>query len=159
MPIQVAFENVDSLASAIEAKISRALQSVDGVRIAIVAGGRRGQDRNTTNAQAKPLSRRWKRDPFYFNARMRERIRFAARGLTSPDYSTRKRAVDDMGEAMLEGVAENVAGQRNADASGFTKLTPNYAAFKRRRFGHVTPILRASGDLLDGLKVRVDKQR
>jgi len=66
-----------------------------------------------------------------------------------------RRTAEAIGNMLLISVQENVATQRNPDGSAFRPLSPNYAAAKRRKFGFVTPVLRASGDLLGGLKVRI----
>jgi hypothetical protein len=55
-------------------------------------------------------------------------------------------------------IRRNVEEQRNPDGSAFTKLTAAYARRKQRKVGFIVPILRATGDLLGGLRVRVDRQ-
>lgn len=157
---QVHFDGLNQIEGAITAAIA-AHGVTETTTIEIVAGGVRGSAQNALIAktQAKPTGGRWRRNPFYLSQRTKERLRFLARGMTSNEPSTRRRTADDIGNVVLQGVYENVEGQRNPDKSKFTKLTPAYAAYKRRKFGFVTPILRASGDLLGGLAVRVQSTR
>jgi hypothetical protein len=96
----------------------------------------------------------YKRNPFFINPRAMQLIKAAAPGLFQAGASA-KRTAEAIGNAMLISIQENVGMQRNPDGSGFRPLTPNYAAAKRRKFGFVVPVLRASGDLLGGLKVRI----
>lgn len=154
----VQFEGLEGIQGTITAAIESRL-ALGTTTISVVAGGERGGAKNALIAktQAAPRSKRWKRDPFYLSQRTKERLRFLARGMASADYTTRKRATDDIGNVMLSGILENVEAQRNPGGDKFTKLTPNYAAYKRRKFGFVTPVLRASGDLLGGLKVKVER--
>ncbi len=154
----VQFEGLESIGATIKGAIE-SLNLTGTTTISIVAGGRRGGAENAkiANAQARPRNGRWKRDPFYLSARTKERLRFLARGMTSTDSGLRTRTAEDMGQVMLEGVKENAAGQRNPDGAPFTKLTANYAAYKRRKFGFTSPVLKATGDLLDGLQVKVDR--
>lgn len=153
MSVGVEFQGEDKISSTIEAAIKASIGGMDGASVCVVAGGARGGDKNALIAkvQAKQL-----RDPFYLDAQAKEAIRFAAQGLTAAQYSTRKRAAALMGELMLNAIGRNVEKQQNANGGGFKPLSKNYAAYKRRRFGFVTPILRATGDLLKRLKVVID---
>lgn len=153
MSASIEIEGEDGIGSAIEASINRAIGGLDGAVASIVAGGRRGQGTNTLIAKVQTGQMR---DPFYLDAQARQAIRFALNGLTAGNYSTRMRALVLAGELMLNAIARNVERQQNADGQSFKDLTAKYAAAKRRKFGFVTPILRATGDLLGNLKARVD---
>ncbi len=150
MSVGVEFEGENEIAGTIEAAMRDAIGNVDGVSVSVVAGGSRGQQKNTLIAkvQAKQL-----RDPFYLDAQAMESIRFAAQGVTAKQYSTRKRALDLCGEVMLNGIGRNVEKQANPGGQSFKALTEKYAAMKKRKFGFVTPILKATGDMLGGLRV------
>lgn len=150
------FEGEEKIGAAITAAIQNIGKDVDGASVSIVAGGSRGQDKNTLIAKVQAAV---KRNPFYISKETREVLRFVARGLTSRDYNTRRRALDEMGQALLIGVYQNVERQRNPDGTAFKALTAAYAAYKRRKFGFVIPVLRATGDLLGGLKVLIDRAR
>lgn len=143
-------------AAAIEAKINAAIGSINGTEISIVAGGTRGSATNTMIARVQAGQQR---DPFYLDKQAKEAIRFAANGLMAKVYSTRKRAVEIIGELMLLAIGRNVEKQQNPGGSKFKALTPNYAAYKRRVFGSALPILKATNDLLGGLRVRITKLR
>jgi hypothetical protein len=143
-------------AAAIEAKINAAIGSVNGTQISIVAGGSRGQSKNTLIAK---VQQKQLRNPFYLDQQAMEAIRFAARGLMAAAYSTRKRATEIMGELMLNAIGRNVEKQTNPGGSKFKDLTANYAAYKQRVHGFKVPILKATNDLLGGLKVVISKLR
>lgn len=146
----------EGAANAIEAKIKAALGSVEGTEIAIVAGGSRGASKNALIAKVQAGQMR---NPFYLDQQAKEGIRFAAGGLTAAQYSVRKRAVEIMGELMLLAIGRNVERQQNPGGNRFKPLTDKYAAYKRRKFGFTVPILKATGDLLGGLRVRIQKLR
>lgn len=146
----------DSVAKAIQDKVTRVSQSIDGMTVAVVAGGNRG---GRLNALIAAVQRGYKRSPWYINKEAMEGIRFALRGLGSNESSTRYRAFDTIGKLMLESVYRNVDRQENPDGSKFKSLTPAYAAYKRRVLGFIEPILKARNDLLGGLRVRISKDR
>ncbi len=152
----VKIEGFEQVGATIEAKLRAVIAGFDGTSINVVAGGSRGQSKNTLIAK---VQQKQLRDPFYLDSQAREAIRFVANGLTAAAYSTRKRAVDLIGELMLTSIARNVEKQRNPNGAAFKRLTAAYAAYKKRKFGFIVPLLRASGDLLNGLKVVVSKQR
>ncbi len=152
MLTKVELEGENQIGATIEAAINRAMGNLNGAEVAIVAGGSRG---SATNAMIAKVQAGHQRDPFYLDPQAHEALRFVAPGLTAPQYSTRKRALGLIGELMLNAIGRNVEKQANPGGSKFKDLTANYAAFKRRKFGFVTPILRATGDLLKGLKVRI----
>ena len=146
----------DGVRSEIEARISQVLGSINGTTIDVVAGGSRG---GTKNALIARVQTGHLRNPFYLDREAKDAVRFAAGGLSAAQYSTRQRAVGIIGDLMLLAIGRNVEKQQNPNASKFKPLTPAYAAAKRRKFGFVTPILKATNDLLGGLRVRVGKIR
>ncbi len=146
----------EAVAKAIQDKATLISRSVDGTTVSVVAAGNRG---GRLNALIAAVQAGRKRSPWYINKEAMEAIRFALRGLASGSASTRFRALDTIGKLMLESVARNVEKQQNPDGSRFTPLTPEYAHYKRRRFGFIAPILKATNDLLGGLRVRITKDR
>jgi hypothetical protein len=100
-----------------------------------------------------------KRNPFYVNRRAMQTIRFLVNGLTSAVDSVRMGAEKAIADELLVSIGENVEGQRNPDGRGFTPLTAAYARRKQRKFGFTIPILKATGDLLGGLRTRVNRHR
>jgi hypothetical protein len=149
MGVSIEIEGLAGVAQRLEARIRE--QAGQDTEIAIVAGGARGASKNALIAkfQAARL-----RNPFYLNARTVGIVKAAAPALFSAAGAA-KRTAETIGAAMLISIHENVDAQRNADGGKFTALSAKYAAYKRRKFGFVTPVLRATGDLLGGLKVRV----
>lgn len=152
MPVAVELQGEDQISGTIQAAINRALAGLDESEVAIVAGGARGSAKNTLIARVQQA---WQRNPFYLDDQAKQSIAFALRGLTAGSYSTRLRALTLAGEAMKNAIARNLAAQANPDGSNFRALTEKYAAYKRRKFGYVVPIMRASGDLMDNLQVKV----
>lgn len=150
MSVGVELQGEDGIGAAIEAAVNRAIGGFDGASVSVVAGGSRGAEKNTLIAkvQAKQL-----RDPFYVDEPGKESLRFVLSGLTAAAYSTRKRALDLAGEIMLNGIGRNVERQQNPGGQSFKELTEKYARAKQRKFGYVVPILKATGDLLGGLRV------
>jgi len=145
----------EQMARVIAAKLA-GVNNVVGTRsINIVAGGVRGGRKNAMIAAVQAIA---KRSPWYPNKEAMEGIRFAARGLASGDGGTVDRSLRTIGELLLASIRRNVEEQRNPDGSAFRGLTPGYARRKQRKLGFVIPILRATGDLLGGLRVRVDRQ-
>lgn len=147
-----------AVSAAVAAKAKAVMLSTDGIAVSVVAGGNRGADKNALIAAVQAAR---KRSPWFIKkgSETWSALRFVAGGLTSSDYSVRKRAVDQIGKLMIEAIGLNVAAQRNQDGSAFAPLTAAYAGYKRRKFGFVAPILKATGDLLGGLRVRVDRLR
>ena len=135
-------------------KVTQALrQRMGGTwEVEIITGGRRGGVKNALIARAQANRRR---DPFYINRKAKETIKFLVNGLTSVIESTREMAAKQIGDAMLISIGENVQKQANKEGSGFTPLTSGYALRKKRKFGFTTPILKATGDLLGGLRARI----
>jgi hypothetical protein len=124
------------------------------IEIAVVAGGKRGALKNALIAHAQANQQR---DPFYVNKRAMEMIRFLAKGLVSKAMGVRESAAKQIGDAMLISIGENVKGQRNVGGDSFRPLTAGYALRKQRKFGFVRPVLKATGDLLSGLRVRITR--
>lgn len=117
----------------------------------VEAGGKRGAALNALIAKVQAGR---ERDPFYPNKRAIEAIRFAVNGLASTTFGAVKAAEKAIGDALLISIAENVEAQRNPGGSKFKPLTEAYARRKQKAVGFVLPILRATGDLLGGLRVR-----
>ncbi len=88
-----------------------------------------------------------------------EPIRFVAKALGSADASVRQRAITTIGQLMLAAIAHNVERQRDKSGGAFAPLSKAYAAYKQRKYGFIAPILKATNDLLGGLRVTVDKIR
>lgn len=152
----VTIEGGEGFRAALEAKITQVMGAFEGAEVAIVPAGARGQPKNTLIARVQQAMQR---DPFYLDEQAKEAIRFALRGLMAAQYSVRKRALEITGEIMLLAIDRAFGAQRNPGGGSFRPLTPAYANAKRRKFGFVTPVLRASGDLLDNLRVRITKVR
>jgi hypothetical protein len=53
--------------------------------------------------------------------------------------------------AYMKAVVERIESQRTASGAAPQKLTPAYAAYKEKTFGFITPIGKASGQLLENL--------
>jgi len=62
-----------------------------------------------------------------------------------------------IGDKMLKVMLGHVKSQTSKGGVPFRGLTDSYAAYKRRKYGFTVPILKATGDLLGGLRVRVDR--
>jgi hypothetical protein len=121
----------------------------------VVAGGKRGATKNALIAHAQANHRR---DPWYLNKKTLQTMRFLVNGLTSLASSTRDMAARQIGDLLLINVGENVASQKNKGGDKFAALTAGYAKRKQRKFGFTIPILKATGDLLGGLKVRISRR-
>jgi len=140
---------------AITKVIAGKARAIGTTEFAVVAGGKRGQAKNTLIAK---VQKHFDRNPWYIGKESREALRFVARGLASPMPSTAVSATKQIGVLLLDSVRSNVEKMKNADGSTFRELTARYAAFKRRKFGFIHPILRATNDLLGGLRVEVTKR-
>ncbi len=145
----------EPMARVIAAKLAGLTAVTESHAVNIVAGGARGGKKNAMIAAVQAIA---KRSPWYPNKQAMEGIRFAARGLASDSRTTQVRALSDIGELLLASIRRNVEEQRNPDGSAFKPLTAAYARRKQRKLGFTIPILRATGDLLGGLRVRVDRQ-
>jgi len=126
----------------------------ESAEIGIATGGARGAELNALIARAQANRGR---DPFWFPSNvvddLRERIRRAL-GVNGP---ARAAVYQGIGNVMLTTIQSNVDAQRGPGGTSFRSLTPEYARRKQRKFGFVTPILRATGDLMKGLKVVITK--
>jgi hypothetical protein len=120
--------------------------------IGIQAGGVRGAVRNTAIAAFQAAM---DRDPWFLNGTALEQVKFLIGGLTSSVSAVRLNAAREIGNVMLQSIRENVARQLNKDGSPFRELKTGYALRKQKALGFIKPIMRATGDLLDHLKVRV----
>lgn len=139
---------------ALSQRIARLSADYPTHTINVVAGGARGVDKNTLIADVQAGRRR---NPWYLSAEAKEALRFVFRPMWADPAKTMSQ-LQKAGQVILDAIRLNVARQKNKSGSGFQALTPNYAAYKRRKFGFVTPILRATGDLLDGLRVVIDRR-
>lgn len=122
--------------------------------IAVVTGGSRG---TAANALIAEVQAKLGRDPFYlvdpWLQSIREMIRFAA---ARPEgYS--QNDLHAIGERMLENIRANVGRGQNKRGSAFTPLTADYAREKARKHPG-RPILVATGDLVDGLHVEIERR-
>jgi hypothetical protein len=152
----VSIEGLDAMPGAFEAAVNKALGPVDGTVIEIIPDGKRG---TTANAMIAHVQAAMQRDPFYLDEQAKEALRFPAAGLAAAQRSTVRRNLELIVELLINAIRRNVEKQRNPSGAPFRSLTAAYAKEKRQRFGFVVPILRASGDLLDGLKGRISKLR
>ncbi len=66
--------------------------------------------------------------------------------------SLRISAAKLIGERMVEAIIENFERQRNKGGSRFKDLSPAYKKRKQREHGFVYPILKATSDLMGGVK-------
>lgn len=146
----------DAVATAVRLKALKVSQSLDGTRISVIPGGARGADRNAVIAK---VQQGLKRSPWFIDRNDMEPIRFVAKSLGSADAGVRQRAITSIGQLMLAAIAHNVERQRNPGGSAFAPLSKAYAAYKQRKFGFIAPILKATGDLISGLRVTVDRIR
>jgi hypothetical protein len=121
----------------------------------VKAGGARG---GAKNAMIAHVLASMGRNFAWVNPKTKAQIGLAARGLFSTAAAaaaTKRNAIETIKALLLVGIGENVQAQRNPGGGTFRSLTANYAAQKRRLHGFVTPIGKASGDLLGGLHVEV----
>jgi hypothetical protein len=149
-------QGLDGIARFVQLKALKVSQSLDGTRISVVPSGARGADQNAIIARAQANRGR---APWYISREDMEPIRFVAKALGSADAGVRQQAITSIGQLMLAAIGNNIAKQSNADGARFAPLTAAYAAFKRRKFGFIAPILKATNDLLGGLRVKIDRIR
>jgi len=159
MSVAVVMEGSDQVANAIQTALVN-LHLPSG-SVEIVAGGRRGEAKNALIAQVQAAKQR---NPWYINddimllvrSNLHELIRQQTafglgRNLVGPQF------LKDVGNLMVLSVQENIRQQKNKDGTTFGELSARYAAFKRRKYGFVHPILVASRDLIDGIKAVIHK--
>ena len=153
--MDASIEGLDGLEQRLVERITAAMPPGEIV-FEVKAGGARG---GAKNAMIAAVQAAMGRNAFWVNPKTKGQIALAARelyGLASA--AARRRAEETIKALLLVGVGENVAAQRNPGGGAFRQLTANYAAQKRRIHGFVLPILRATGDLLGGLKVEVRRR-
>lgn len=156
MSVGVSMEGADQVAAAIRTKLLKMrVVSGGGVEIGVAPGGRvRSPEKNALIARVQSALQR---NPWYLDKDTMTALRFVARGVASEDVGTVMAAIGRLGSLMVDAVRKNIGNQRNASGSTFAELTARYAAFKRRKYGFIHPILRATGDLMDNLKAVVIK--
>jgi hypothetical protein len=118
----------------------------------VKAGGKRGGAANATIATVQAAMQR---NPLWLNPKAKTAVAYAARGLFAATAGPRKQAEETIKALHMVSIGENVAAQKNPGGGSFRALTARYAAKKQRLHGFVTPILKATGDLLHGLHVEV----
>lgn len=122
------------------------------VQFSITPGGMRGAHRNAVIALVQAEAGR---NPFYLSREQSANVcSQVAKIATGRGYNWRT-----VGHTILEAIKENADSQISANGRGFTRLTEAYAKRKAKKHGFVIPILKATGDLLNGLKVRIDQKR
>ena len=154
MSVGANMEGGDRIAEAIRTKLLKTNVAIGTVTIGIVPGGRRGAEKNAMIAHVQAGL---KRNPWYIDKDTLTAIRFLVRGMASADPATVSAALKQTGDIMINAVRSHVEQMRNSNGSTFAELTARYAAFKRRKFGFIHPILRASNDLLGGLKAVITR--
>jgi len=154
MSVGASMEGGERIAEAIRTKLLKTSAAIGTVTIGVVPGGRRGPEKNALIARVQADR---KRNPWYLDKDTLSAIRFVARGLGSESVDAAA-VFRQIGGLLVETVRKNVGAQKNANGSTFAELSARYANFKRRKFGYIHPILRATGDLLDGLKAVITKQ-
>lgn len=122
-----------------------------GADVGIAATGR------PTNALIAKVQASNRRNPFYLSRTARQRIRDLLSAAKPGPFHVDTLA--KIGDVMLKAIKDNVRSQANKDGSIFAPLSPEYAAYKRRKFGFTTPILKATNDLLGGLRWVIDRRR
>ncbi len=157
MSVGVQMEGLDQIATTITTTLLKL--GLPSGSVAIVTGGRRGPAKNALIAQVQAAR---SRNPWFIGADemtairtlLHELIRQQAafglsRGLAAPRF------LKDVGDLMVKSVRQNILQQKNKDGSTFAELSARYAAFKRRKYGFIHPVLVASRDLIDGLRAVV----
>ena len=149
MSVGATMDGTDQIASAIRTKLLKTSAALGTVTIGVVPGGRRGADKNAMIARVQA---NLQRDPWYLDKDTMSAIRFLVRGAASSAPSVLAPSLKQIGDIMINAVRAHVEQMKNSNGSTFKELTARYAAFKRRKFGFIHPVLRASNDLLGGLK-------
>lgn len=155
-PPVISFD-VEGLSSQMRDAIASLLyeQAGQDVTIAIATGGARGAEKNALIARAQANRQR---DPFYLPTEALAKIQALAQTMFGLARDARGPVLELIGTVMLATIQSNVDGQRNPGGQPFTPLTVAYAKRKQHRFGFVVPILRATGDLIKGLRVVIDRK-
>ncbi len=147
-------EGMDAQKDALAIELNERLAG--DLTVEVVAGGKRGGLRNALIAHAQANKRR---NRVYLGNEAMQVVRFLARDLASRLASVRSAVGKAIGDEMIESIAKNVQKQQNVEGDKFTPLTAGYALRKQRKHGFVLPILKATGDLLGGLRVRILRSR
>ena len=147
--MSVEIEGLDQLEQRFAERVAAVMP--EPVVFEVKAGGARG---GAKNAMIAAVQASLGRNAFWVNPKTKAQIALAARGLFGRAANARQ-SIETIKTLLLVGIGENVAAQRNPGGGTFRSLTANYAAQKRRLHGFVTPIGKASGDLLGGLHVEV----
>jgi len=147
-------EGTDQIAAAIRSKLLKTNAAIGTVTIGVVAGGRRGSAKNALIAQVQAARQR---NPWYLDKDTMTAIRFVLRG-AGGENADLGAIFRQIGSLMVDSVRRNIGAMRNANGSTFAELSARYANFKRRKYGFIHPILRMTGDLMDGLKAVATKQ-
>lgn len=136
-------------------KLKQSLDRFDDTYdVRIVTGGWRGADKNSLIAKVQA---KLGRDPFYLSDELKEAMRFVV-GVAFKDEEKRQAQLKKLGQLILDDVLEHIEKGINKGGKAFKDLTDKYAAYKQRKFGFKHPILKATGDLMFGLRAEV-KQR
>lgn len=152
--VQVDTRSVGFIEKQIADRLKAAMPPGDVV-FEVYAGGTRG---GAQNAMIAAVQAALDRNPFYVNDKSKAAIVEAIRKLFDSSRGVRAMAENTIKQLLLIAIGENFQAQRNPNGGKFRPLTAAYAAAKRRKFGFVTPVLKATGDLLGGLKVRVTRK-
>lgn len=147
-------QGTDQIANVIRSKLLKSNAAIGNVEIGVVPGGRRGTEKNALIARVQAGMQR---NPWYLSKDDLTAIRFLLRGLAGGDGSRVDAVLKQIGAIMVDATRSHVEQMKNANGSTFRELTARYAAFKRRKFGQIHPILKASNDLLGGLKAVISR--
>lgn len=148
--MSIEIEGLDQLEQRFAERVAQVMP--EPIVFEVKAGGKRG---GAQNAMISHVLASMGRNFAWVNPKTKGQIALAARGLFGAAAATKRGAVETIKALLLVGIGENVQAQRNPGGGTFRSLTANYAAQKRRLHGFVTPVGRASGDLLGGLHVEV----
>ncbi len=154
MSVGVDMTGGDQIANAIRTKLLKTSAAIGTVTIGVVPGGRRGAAKNALIAQVQKAQQR---DPWYLDKDAMTAIRFLLRG-AGGENADLGAILRQIGSLMVDATRRNIENQRGPGGATFRELTARYAAFKRRKYGFTHPILKATSDLIDGLKAVITKQ-
>jgi hypothetical protein len=158
MSVPMANLKLDSIQDMTRAGVLRAVESYrrghPNIDIAVVAGGKRGAE---TNAMIAKVQAEHGRNPWYLDATWRTEIVRMCRLASQAPGGWVDADLVALGERLLQAVRDNAARQANKGGGSFRPLTEAYAKWKASRHPG-QPVLRASGDLLDGLRVEIDRR-
>lgn len=141
-----------SLAPAIEAAVNAWRAAHPAYEVNIVAGS--GNRTAAENARIARTQAGLQRNPYYLPGDTLKVIKGLVAAAAS-DRTWKLLVLKQVGEIMRDAVRQNILRQANRSGSKFRSLTEAYAAYKQRKHGFVTPILRATGELMDSLGVEV----